>query len=295
MAPPFPFAVVLLVVSALGHGWADSDRDAYGIVAANDGSATATSESDGASASVEQLLEELTKGKDRRKRARATILAMGPSATALLIANFGSPLFTVRWEIANILGATRDPRAIESLVDRVLHDHNSHVRWRSLWALGNMPQSPAIAAHFRAALHSDVDSVRWNAAVGGSMFSVWEALPVIRTGIHSTNRFRVWEAIDALSRLPDRSSVALLDTVVNRPDVWLRREAVLALGRLQQYPASTDRLIVSLEDEDAGVRWRAAMSLAKTNRATAVEALRRRLRIESDPLVIEHLEEALAR
>ena len=87
---------------------------------------------------VDQLVEELTKGRDARKAAREQLIAFGRDATDDLLRHFDSPEFTIRWEVSNILGILEDPKGVEPLVEHVLRDNNSHVRWRSLWALSQI-------------------------------------------------------------------------------------------------------------------------------------------------------------
>ena len=221
------------------------------------------------------------------------LIAMGRGATGELIAHFTSPEFTIRWEIANILGSTRDPDAADALVDRILHDANSHVRWRSLWALSQV-EAPGIGEAFLKALPAADGRLKMNAAVGCSMFGVKEALPVLYENLHSADAFTAWEAVNALSRIHEPSSVEHLEVTFDRADARLRRECVLSLGKMR-YPAAWDLSIRALDDSDPGVRWRAAMVLADRSEDRAQAALERRRGIETDPEVIRHLDRSLKR
>lgn len=210
---------------------------------------------------VEALLARLLVGKSERDEARAAIVARGRAATPELLLGFSSPEFTIRWEVANILGMTRDPAAVPALVDRVLNDVNPHIRWRSLWALGLIAdaRTPTL---LRDGLASTDPTVHWNAAVGCSMFNVAAGVATLRAGTRSTDEFQAWEAVNALSRLPSAESVAVLGSALDptRP-ARVRREATLALGKHIEFDGTRSILEAALRDADPEVRWRAARSL----------------------------------
>ena len=250
-----------------------------------------------ASAPVRSLLAELTAGREARRQARLALIAYGPPFIPELVAEFDSEIFTIRWEIANILGLIGHPDAVPALVERVLVDANPHVRWRSLWALRNIPDD-SIPERFRAELENPDATLRWNAAVGGSLFGVADGLPILQAGTVATQEFRAWEAVNALSRLTDRSSVPVLQAVLAQHRSRLRREAVLSLGQLLDQPGAIDTVVRALADDDPELRWRAAMVLGRASGAeatVATVALRERQAIEADDQVQEHLERSLRR
>ena len=244
---------------------------------------------------LDPLMQRLLVSRDERRAARAEIIALGSTMTEALVSYLDSTEFTLRWEVANILGTTRDPSGVDALVGAVLHDDNPHIRWRSLWALGNMPD-PSIPDRFRAALDDPDPTVRWNAAVGGSMFGVQETLPHLQRRLAGGEPFQLWEAVNALGRITDSSSVDVITEFLAGADKKLRRECVLTLGKLLPYPAARIRLIAMLDDDDPGVRWRAAMGLGRValDEATAV-ALGARLQVEQDPEVVRYLERSLGK
>jgi HEAT repeat protein len=241
--------------------------------------------------SVDQLVQEFTKGSEARKKAREQLTARGKEVSDDLIRYFDSSEFTIRWEVANFLGSLRDPKGVESLVDHVLRDDNSHVRWRSLWALTQITD-PTIPDRFRKELDNEDGTIRWNAAVGSSMFDVREALPVIYEGLKSSDEFAAWEGVNALSRMHEKDSVEHLREVLARPSLRLKRETAISLGKMR-YPDARDLLVETLDDEDSGVRWRAAMSLSNFKDDLVRKALEARQKVETDKEVIKHIDNSL--
>ena len=238
-----------------------------------------------------QLVQELKKGSEERKEAREQLINRGREVTDELLRHFDSPDFTVRWEVANILGILQDPKGVKPLVNHVLGDDNSHVRWRALWALTQI-EDPEIPGLFRKALESEDETTRWNAAVGSSMFHVREALPVIYEGLKAENEFAAWEGVNALARMHEEASVEHLRKVLERPSSRLRRESVISLGKMK-YPEAREILVGMLDDEDEGVRWRSAMGLSSVKDEKVRKALEARLEVETDEDVIKHLKNAL--
>jgi HEAT repeat protein len=240
---------------------------------------------------VESLLVDVARGGEGRKQARARLIALGPAATETLLAHMRSPERDVRWEIANVLVYTRDPNALDALVEAVLQDPSSHVRWRCLRALREI-DAPSTAQRFSQLLDSEDQAARWRAAVAASTFELREALPVLQQGVDAPDPYQAWEAVDALSRLPDPSSVAPLRRVLEGTRQRLRHEAILTLGSIP-HPSSRDTLIAYLADDMPGVRWRSAKMLARFPNDTALRALQQRLQVEPDSTVRSKLEEAL--
>ncbi|MFC2172634.1 HEAT repeat domain-containing protein [Acidobacteriota bacterium] len=240
---------------------------------------------------TEVLLNSVKQGGDLRKEARSQLIAMGQKATPELIKNLESSDFIIRWEIVNIFGMTKEPHAVEALVDRVLKDDNSHVRWRALWALTQI-DDPAIPDRLQKALQTQKDKERWNAAVGCSMFGVREALPFLHENLKSSDEFTAWEAVNALSRMHDQTSVSHIRSIMKERGQRIRRECALTLGKMG-YPEGQSALIEALEDQDSGVRWRAVMGLAKAKDNRVRKALMDMKRQEKDPEVLKHLNRAL--
>jgi len=84
--------------------------------------------------SDDALVLQLT-DKTTRDAARSALALRGAGAVPTLIAHAHDEDGQVRWEIANLLGAAADERGAPALADLALHETNSHIRWRALWAL----------------------------------------------------------------------------------------------------------------------------------------------------------------
>ena len=93
-----------------------------------------------------------------RKEARESLVALGrPSVASLLKALKNPRMKQVRWEAAKALGAIRDPRCIQGLVE-ALKDHDPDVAWLAAEALkefGKAAWNPLL----RALIKSDPDAV----------------------------------------------------------------------------------------------------------------------------------------
>ncbi|OGL41827.1 MAG: hypothetical protein A2161_18665 [Candidatus Schekmanbacteria bacterium RBG_13_48_7] len=243
------------------------------------------------SGDVASLVQQLTKSRELRTEARKKLISLGKAATAGLISYKESSEFTIRWEIANILGSTKDPAGLDTLINFVLRDENPHVRWRSIWAL-SQHDDPSIGERFRSYFNDGNKTIRWNAAVGGSMFSVKETLPILKEGLSSPDDFTAWEAVNALSRIFDQESVKLLIPILEGSVERVRRESVLSLGKMK-YPEARDLLIKYLSDKDPGVRWRSAMSLANYSDPSVRKALENQLKVEKDTETISQIQKSL--
>ena len=227
-----------------------------------------------------------------RAEARRAITEAGPQAVPALLRRIEDPLFSVRWEVVNLLGWIGDPSAVEPLVERVLGDPNPHVRWRSLWALRAIGE-PSVPDRFAASL-GEADSIRWNAAVGLSMFGDARSLPLLTARIADDDPWIRWEAVNALGRVHDGRTSARLVELLDHPHLRTRQEAVMSLGRIGD-PSAVRGLIRALGDSAPEIRWRAAMVLGKVREPEARTALGDRLARETDPLVRKHLLRALGR
>jgi hypothetical protein len=206
------------------------------------------------------------------------------------------PDFMIRWELANLQGDVRDERALPALGENVLRDVDPHVRWRSLWAIGEYPVElrGGLMDTFRAALRDAEPSTRWNAAIALSNFELPDGLSVLHEGFPTSVGFRRWEAINAFGRIHDERTVPLLASVLRDGEVRHRSEAALSLGRIGTPPA-VGALLGALGDASPDVRWRACMALADSTDERARPALESLLRAESDAEVRRQAERALAR
>jgi len=240
---------------------------------------------------VNTLIDKL-KNKSDRQAARDEILAIGRAATPAMLKRMKDPDFTVRWEMVNIQGYMRDKAAIERVVERVVNDGDSHVRWRAMWALNQYPDTTRAQELVRELSKSTDEVQRWNAFVGMSMFYMPECLPAIHKGLRHADSWRRWEAVNALARVNDENSAAGLRGVLASSEKRHRREAINSLGMIPGDEAY-NVLAGAVDDRDSGVRFRVCMALGKRGDRRAVKVLTERRAVEQDKQVLEHLAKAL--
>jgi HEAT repeat protein len=244
-------------------------------------------------AKVNALVDRLAGTRAQRDAARRQIVALGRSATPVLVTRTRDKEFNVRWEMANIQGDVHDPRAIPAIVESVLVDDNPHVRWRSLWALKTYQDHKLIVALLLRAMGSNDEDRRWNAAAGLSMFDEPACIPALHAGLSSPDGGRRWEAINSLGRIHDAGSAhALAPTILTSKQERERGEAALSLMKIGG-PEAIRLLIQALGDEAPGVRVRVVSSLGSMKATEARPALLALKKTEKDKMVIERLDKAL--
>ncbi|UCF41564.1 MAG: HEAT repeat domain-containing protein [Gemmatimonadota bacterium] len=150
---------------------------------------------------------------------------------------------SMREHAAEALGRLGDRRAVEPLMDAVLHDRNPSVREHAATALGMLADPRASEVLAQAAQADPNERVRAHAA-------------------------------SAASRLGDRAAVpSLIDAVLNDEDPVVREHAATALGELGD-PAARDPLIAAtLDDSNARVREHAAVALGQVGGERACDVL----------------------
>jgi HEAT repeat protein len=100
--------------------------------------------------------------------------------------------------------------------------------------------------------------------------------------------------VNALGRVHDEASAAVLAPLLRDPDASLRREAVLSLGKIGGESALS-ALAAALADSDPQVRWRACRSLGEIGGPAACELLAKAKAQDADATVREHAGLALDR
>ena len=240
---------------------------------------------------VNTLIDKLKNNPDRQA-ARDEILAIGKAATPAMLKRMKDPDFTVRWEMVNIQGYMRDEAAVESVVERIVNDGDSHVRWRAMWALNQYPDTTRAKALVLELSKSTDEAQRWNAFVGMSMLHMPECLPAIHKGLKDADSWRRWEAVNALARVNDESSAAGLRGVLASSEKRHRREAINSLGMIPGDEAY-NVLAGAVDDQDPGVRFRVCMVLGKRGDRRALKVLTERRAVEQDKQVLEYLAKAL--
>jgi HEAT repeat protein len=122
-------------------------------------------------------------------------------------------------------------------------------------------------------------------------------IELMKKGDYEKWEFR-WHAIRAAGNLKNHSDVLykLGRIVRDEPTNYLRLEAVKSLGRLGD-PAARDYLLYALEDDDAEVRWQAAISLTKVFpiEKAVIAIVQTALDPGKDPSLHTHLVEGLRR
>lgn len=231
-----------------------------------------------------------TGGKGRRIARR--IERLGAKATRALCAAYDSPEEHFRWEIVNLLGYTRDARAIPLLADRGIHDPELHPRWRSIWALTSVDDG-TVPDILRRQIRCQRGIRRRNAAVALSLYRDPAALPVLRLGLSSRNDWIRWETVSCLVGYADTTSASrILGLYGAEKDTSVRREMVRAFNGVRTRQAE-GFLIRRLVDRDPGVRTAAAHAVVANFGARAGALLRRRLRSEQDSHVRREIRIAL--
>ena len=207
------------------------------------------------------------------------------------------PVWKVRWDAVNELGLRQDPDGIPALVERALHDDNSHPRWRSLWAISTIDrQATEAIPEFISALEDTDPVVVRNAAIALAFFHHEGAGPELLNALEDPDSFRCWEAVFSLSNVGGEEVIAALlprlDESVE-PDTRVRSEVALALGRIGG-PELVPALLGTLKnDPEPGVRLRAVISLGRIGGPAALEGLRAALAIEEDATVRDALQNAI--
>jgi HEAT repeat protein len=230
---------------------------------------------------------------EERKGARSRVEGMGRAMLPWLMQASRAANENLRWEAVDLLGAIADPAAAPALLDRVLHDDDVHVRWRSIWAVTSADDGKTASALVKALKAKDA-RVRWNAAVALSVFARAEAIPILLSGLKSADPFQRWEAANGLGGYRANGVVKALTSSLTDPSTDVRREAALALGRSAD-PQAAGVLIGALEgDEDPQVRWRAALALTRLGPPGPLPQLRRLLKKERDGEVRRQIQETIA-
>lgn len=219
-----------------------------------------------------------------------------PAADPLtvLIDSLQSQTGHARWETVNRLGELGDRRALGALARVAATEPEAHARWRALWALSRVGTVEEITVALRPYLASESSEHQYHAALALAFFGAADGLPIVHAHVLDPDPFRRFEAINALGRVHDESSIGLLGTALKSPSVKDRNEVVLALGRIGGEPAR--RLLLSaLMDESEAVRWRAAMALSRAGTSADLRALQIVADTDISEDVREHARRAILR
>ncbi len=204
-----------------------------------------------------------------------------------------------RWDAVNELGRLREPRGIPALVERALHDDNSHPRWRSLWALHAIDRTgDDVVPMLRKGLEDENPVVVHNAAVALAFFGRPEARAHIVRALDDPTDFRRWEAVYSFRKLGGSAAVDMLVPLLdaaNEPSPRVRGEAALVLGGIGGDKAAAALLRALRLDSSGEVRWRAARALAGVSDACLAGELQDALAAETDTRVREQIGKTIAK
>jgi HEAT repeat protein len=239
-----------------------------------------------------KLVEKLASASsDERKEAREGLLALGAAAVPPLILATESKNALLRWEAVNLLGALRDLRATDAVLQVAISDPDVHARWRANWAVTCLNDGTVVPCLI-AALDGEDPAIAWNAAITLSLFDRQEAVPRLHEGLQASG-WQQWEAVNALGRVWTDETSSKLIVVLEEGSEDVRKEAALSLGRIGGDAALRALLGALQSDSSAEVRWRAAMMIGRIGDEETAELLMEIGMREVHPLVIEQINEAI--
>jgi len=202
--------------------------------------------------------------------------------------NISPNSFNARWNKVNVLGQIGSNKAEDVLIDRILNDEETHVRWRSIWAL-NIVKTVDAESKLINALKTDK---KWRAAVALGSFKNNNSKHILLEGITNTDDWIKWEAVYVLGILGDSSTALPISKLLNDKSERIRQETALTLGKLSNKEIIPN-LIQSLQDESPGVRWRAASSLAKLKNKSVIPNIEKALEKETDKDTFNYINKSL--
>lgn len=245
-------------------------------------------------AKLSELVNLLAHGGSRSRRAARQLERMGPRAVPALLRGYDSTREHLRWEIVNLLGCIKDPRALPLLLDRGIHDQELHPRWRSIWALSSVDDGRAIT-ELRSQLSRCRGRRRRNAAVALSIFHDPAAIPELRRGLTAIDNWTRWESASCLAGYRDAGAAEdILRLYRKEQDRSIRREMVRAVTGVDG-PVVFRFLRRRLADADPLIRRAAVYALVQTGDARrARHAINSRLRHERTRDVKKVLRAAIA-
>ncbi|HUU75392.1 MAG TPA: HEAT repeat domain-containing protein [Methanoregulaceae archaeon] len=144
----------------------------------------------------------------------------------------------VQYEAVEALGELGDPVAVDVLMEALVGDKYSGIRWKAAEALTKIGK-PAVP-RLIGALDNPDDDVRWKAAI-------------------------------ALGEIGDPRAVEPLIALLGDEDRFVKSRAAYALGIMGEPAISA--LISALEEKDPSLRWGAAMALGSIRGPAAIRPL----------------------
>ncbi len=194
-----------------------------------------------------------------------------------------------RSRAAVLLGAAKDPRAVEPLI-RVLQDPRQPAGFSALPSPDGLTGQAKIMAQRLRSLHT----VRAHAAMILGLLQDQRARSVLLTSLSDADPLVRMQSAGALGRLRVSDAVAGLIEVLDDSDSRVRQVAGGALGALCD-PAAGPALQRAMHDQEGDVRARVASALGRLGHAAARPDLVKLAEEDPVPRVREHARAALRR
>jgi len=170
------------------------------------------------------------------RRYCAYALGHQPAAAAMkpLLGILGDDDWYVRAEAVTALGNIGDTHAVAWIVN-VLNDGDAFVRYRALKALECMPREPV-----RLLLLNHLNKTRGpgNYAIALALAKLEDptAAPALLRALNSTDYITRRNATVTLADIPANISTNILNTLVQDPDIYVKKAARLSLQKLSSPP-----------------------------------------------------------
>jgi HEAT repeat protein/lysophospholipase L1-like esterase len=199
--------------------------------------------------------------------------AARPSVPELIEA-VSDPRPDVRWRAVWALGQIGPDAALAvPALTTALKD--ADLRWRAAEALGEIgPKAAAAVPDLVPLLDDPSSNVRWRVATALGTIAAPRAAPALAAAAADTAENVRLAAVTSLVELPAEPSLVepVLLSALNDPDSRVRRQAVRGVGRLARVsPAAWRALEAASRDPDASVREKAAQVLARKRPRTGAE------------------------
>jgi len=187
---------------------------------------------------------------------------------------------------------------VQRLVAELAEDGDARVRELAMSALArHVPRAPELHALLRAGLNDESSAVAVAAATALAEIEEPGLLATLRRLINDRDAVRLdRDLVELAAALDDPARIPFLIGVARQhPERWVRTAAVEGLGNVTgpQREAAFRQLCTSLHDESYDVRATAAAALGDSDDARAETQLRARWDLETDPVVLSALEDAL--
>ena len=250
----------------------------------------------------EKQIERLIAGLgDRRGLIRRTFAeslgVIGTSAVpALCKALLRHPNVIVRRAAAKTLKLVGDPSALPDLLKALMNDDDPVVQCSSAGAMAIFGER-AVQHFLKVLANPNSSAMQCGLASWGLSFVGAEAPKALREAAQSKNPLIKAASIAALGEqiqsLQDKTAKRILLQALDDPDIEVRAEATILLGRLSNSNWVISLLIKRLNDPSSGVRKNAALALMKLQVVDAINELKKLLIKEEDADVINILKLAI--